>query len=199
VINVPIFTVDLAAGVRIVNVKGKPSERCFRHLSYSKERDTSLIACSPITGRNHQLRVHLQHLGFPIIGDVQYGGRSLSATGTVAIEDYPSVGFMTKAMLQEKTTERRALALTDADVASARRVCLCCRSAGKSGILDSFTPAQLLYKGHTIRLHALRYRLRVNLKKQNDLSTIAPIHVNFSVGLPEWASGEDLDTIDWVT
>lgn len=35
----------------------------------------SLIACFPHTGRMHQIRVHLQQLGFPIVGDTLYGKR----------------------------------------------------------------------------------------------------------------------------
>ena len=35
----------------------------------------SLIACYPHTGRMHQIRVHLQHLGHPIVGDPIYGKR----------------------------------------------------------------------------------------------------------------------------
>ncbi|MFZ4115615.1 MAG: RluA family pseudouridine synthase [Chthoniobacterales bacterium] len=41
----------------------------------STERE-SLIACFPHTGRMHQIRVHLQHLGHPILGDLLYGKRS---------------------------------------------------------------------------------------------------------------------------
>jgi len=35
----------------------------------------SLMACMPRTGRTHQIRVHLQHLGHPILGDSLYGKR----------------------------------------------------------------------------------------------------------------------------
>ena len=35
----------------------------------------SLVACMPRTGRTHQIRVHLQHLGHPIAGDPLYGKR----------------------------------------------------------------------------------------------------------------------------
>jgi RluA family pseudouridine synthase len=38
---------------------------------------TTLIACHPITGRTHQIRVHLAGAGFPIYGDELYGGPSL--------------------------------------------------------------------------------------------------------------------------
>ena len=36
----------------------------------------SLVLCRPITGRTHQLRVHLSHLGHPILGDDLYGTTS---------------------------------------------------------------------------------------------------------------------------
>ena len=34
------------------------------------------------TGRTHQIRVHLAHVGFPIIGDPVYGGRKRFAAGS---------------------------------------------------------------------------------------------------------------------
>jgi 23S rRNA pseudouridine1911/1915/1917 synthase len=37
----------------------------------------SWIQCEPRTGRTHQIRVHLQHRGFPLVGDVDYGGKPL--------------------------------------------------------------------------------------------------------------------------
>ena len=37
-------------------------------------RNFSLLACQPITGRMHQIRVHLKALGCPIVGDALYGG-----------------------------------------------------------------------------------------------------------------------------
>lgn len=37
----------------------------------------TLISCMPQTGRTHQIRVHLKHLGFPIVSDEKYGGRKV--------------------------------------------------------------------------------------------------------------------------
>lgn len=39
----------------------------------SEGASASLLECQPITGRTHQLRVHLSQLGHPILGDFQYG------------------------------------------------------------------------------------------------------------------------------
>ncbi len=41
-----------------------------------REKSSSLLLCEPITGRTHQLRVHLAEMGHPIMGDLQYGKRA---------------------------------------------------------------------------------------------------------------------------
>ena len=40
---------------------------------WGQERRFSLVEAKPLTGRMHQIRVHLSHLGFPIVGDKIYG------------------------------------------------------------------------------------------------------------------------------
>ncbi|KAL0480575.1 hypothetical protein AKO1_006804 [Acrasis kona] len=44
----------------------------FYGLCYNKEQNTSLLLCRPITGRTHQIRVHLEALGYPIANDSLY-------------------------------------------------------------------------------------------------------------------------------
>ena len=39
----------------------------------TQRRGTALIEARPETGRMHQIRVHLHHLGFPVVGDKLYG------------------------------------------------------------------------------------------------------------------------------
>lgn len=50
---------------------GKPSLTRFRVLGH--EGETTRVELEPVTGRSHQLRVHMQSLGHPILGDPLYG------------------------------------------------------------------------------------------------------------------------------
>jgi 23S rRNA pseudouridine955/2504/2580 synthase len=54
-----------------VNAEGKASHTVFRLLARWPEM--SLLEAQLKTGRTHQIRVHLAHLGFPILGDEKYG------------------------------------------------------------------------------------------------------------------------------
>lgn len=56
-----------------VNANGKPALTAYETLKTTNR--SSLIKLLPETGRTHQLRVHLKHLGHPIIGDTLYGGQ----------------------------------------------------------------------------------------------------------------------------
>jgi tRNA pseudouridine32 synthase/23S rRNA pseudouridine746 synthase len=52
---------------------GKPSLTRWRVLSVDEASGTSRVALEPVTGRSHQLRVHLLAIGHPIVGDTLYG------------------------------------------------------------------------------------------------------------------------------
>ena len=54
---------------------GKPSLTRYRLLDYDAENDTTLVELEPVTGRSHQLRLHLAAIGHAIVGDSLYGGR----------------------------------------------------------------------------------------------------------------------------
>lgn len=55
--------------------KGKASETKFHVVQ--RFRDYTLLELNPSTGRRHQLRVHLYSIGFPIVGDLRYGDKSI--------------------------------------------------------------------------------------------------------------------------
>ena len=54
---------------------GKPSLTRYRLLTFDNEADTSHIVLEPLTGRTHQLRLHMAAIGHPILGDALYKGR----------------------------------------------------------------------------------------------------------------------------
>ena len=74
VIDAPLLKVSTAAdGWRmVVDPRGKAARTRFKVLSRGT---TSLVAFMPETGRTHQIRVHAQQLGTPIVGDPVYGAR----------------------------------------------------------------------------------------------------------------------------
>ena len=76
VIDAPIARRPLPSLLRYVNQEGKPAQTEFTVL---ERGNTSLLALRPITGRTHQLRVHCAHMGFPILGDPQYGNQASNA------------------------------------------------------------------------------------------------------------------------
>ena len=77
VIEAPLLRAqDESAVVRMivtVDDAGKASKTSFRPLEYFPEQNMTLVECSPHTGRQHQIRVHLFHVKHPIVGDPIYG------------------------------------------------------------------------------------------------------------------------------
>uniref|UniRef100_H3DIX3 Pseudouridine synthase n=1 Tax=Tetraodon nigroviridis TaxID=99883 RepID=H3DIX3_TETNG len=67
----PILVVSFKVGLCRVDPKGKECRTVFQRLSFNGK--TSVVRCLPVTGRTHQIRVHLQYLGFPILNDPIYG------------------------------------------------------------------------------------------------------------------------------
>ncbi len=53
--------------------EGKPSLTRYRMLAYDARAHSSRVELAPVTGRTHQLRVHLAAIGHPILGDALYG------------------------------------------------------------------------------------------------------------------------------
>ena len=72
IIDAPIGRKELPSLLREVREDGKESITEFEVLERGGE--LCKLALHPITGRTHQLRVHCAYMGFPIIGDPQYGG-----------------------------------------------------------------------------------------------------------------------------
>lgn len=58
---------------RVVDPSGKPSRTGYE-MTEKLENNLSLVHLTLYTGRTHQIRVHMSHLGHPLVGDDLYGG-----------------------------------------------------------------------------------------------------------------------------
>lgn len=58
--------------------RGKPSRTTFEVVDRRENR--TLVHAHPETGRRHQIRVHLYHLGHPLVGDPRYGDKAIQQT-----------------------------------------------------------------------------------------------------------------------
>ncbi|WEV49916.1 RluA family pseudouridine synthase [Acinetobacter sp. ESL0695] len=62
--NRPKQKIDLA--------EGKPAQTYYKPLEYNTIKGITRVQLTPITGRSHQLRIHMMHIGHPICGDQFY-------------------------------------------------------------------------------------------------------------------------------
>lgn len=85
----------LVIGVRMkVCDEGKKSVTIIKPISYNKEKDLTLIEALPLTGRQHQIRVHLYSEGHRILGDPIYG-----------IDDVNAESYLNKTLSKEDRFE----------------------------------------------------------------------------------------------
>jgi len=90
VVNEPLKKVDLdkrRKGPVSKQVVDKTGESAITNLRVIKQIDAHhvLIEAHPISGRMHQIRAHLAHLGLPIVGDKLYGATSSCGPHTIAL------------------------------------------------------------------------------------------------------------------
>lgn len=72
-VDVPLITVSPKLGLNIIDKdNGKEATTIFNRVSYDCDTNTSIVKCQPLTGRTHQIRVHLQYLGHAIANDPIY-------------------------------------------------------------------------------------------------------------------------------
>jgi len=82
----PWRTIDLPIAVdwprrplRMINADGKASQTRWRCIAQDAQGQSSRVELEPLTGRSHQLRVHMRAIGHPILGDALYANAQVQA------------------------------------------------------------------------------------------------------------------------
>ena len=91
--------------LRIIHAAGKASQTRWRALHSDSNADTTRMELEPITGRSHQLRVHLKALGHPIVGDALYAPAALAAKASRLLLHACLLRFVHPAIAQDMIFE----------------------------------------------------------------------------------------------
>jgi 23S rRNA pseudouridine1911/1915/1917 synthase len=76
----------MVPAVNDADFRGEPFPALTRYRTVATEGGVSLVELDLVTGVTHQLRVHLAHLGFPVLGDDRYGDRPNSDSRKFALQ-----------------------------------------------------------------------------------------------------------------
>lgn len=84
-------------------VTAKNSKPAITHFKVLKRyKEMTLVECRLETGRTHQIRVHMQYIGFPIVGDLKYGLKKTLNTNGQMLHAY-ELSFIHPATLEKMT------------------------------------------------------------------------------------------------
>jgi len=108
-IDAPLEKNTLQSGERMVRVRAEGKRSMTEFSIVTQFADATLIEARPITGRTHQIRVHAQHAGFPLLGDTKYSDdRSEKAARSLGLKRL----FLHAHQLRFTLPETEPLALT---------------------------------------------------------------------------------------
>ncbi len=95
IINLPIIVDWPNRPLRVIDHRlGKPSTTRWRVLEHDETGSDTRVELEPVTGRSHQLRVHLRALGHPILGDALYAPPEVQVRATRLLLHAWSLGFV---------------------------------------------------------------------------------------------------------
>lgn len=123
----PILQISPKLGLNRVRANGKTARTVFKRLAFVPASETrqaySIVRCRPLTGRTHQLRVHLQFLGHPITNDPIYSNQRVFGPelGKAASTDVDDEDVMTRLAKMGKEEVAEAVAYHDDMVTDYKR------------------------------------------------------------------------------
>ena len=196
----PILQISPKLGLNAVRANGRESRTVFKRMAYyppkddkqpnevadenadhegkpwKKLRGYSIVRCFPVTGRTHQLRVHLQYLGHPISNDPIYANQRVfgPSLGSGMSEDENDEDIMARLARMGKEEVADAVAYHDEMVDAYNKKKAEKQTGETCDVCD--TPLYSDPGAHElgIYLHARRYRCEDG-------------KWDYQTGLPEWA------------
>ena len=93
---------------KVDTTHGKPARTYYKVLGDSAAAGATRMALHPVTGRTHQLRVHMQQLGHPILGDRLYASEAVQALAGRLLLHACELAFMHPAIGQKLAFESEA-------------------------------------------------------------------------------------------
>ena len=155
---------------------GKSAKTAFGIVSHDEKSNTTLVIAKPITGRTHQIRLHLQYLGHSILYDDVYP-QTQNHTTTHAPNHVP----VTIQDLQNITPPKNSTSSNNDLLQHVQQSCVwCAKEKTQTNIVDNF-----LQQNQGIHLHALKYHIP-NWVPPNSANNI-PKDLNLYTKLPKWA------------
>jgi UPF0176 protein len=89
VCDAPVSTENEHLGARSVDEENGQDALTRFEVLERRADGTSLLLAEPVTGRTNQIRVHLKHLGYPVLGDPCYGSEGPGKKQTLSTDDPP--------------------------------------------------------------------------------------------------------------
>jgi RluA family pseudouridine synthase len=124
IVDLPIGPDERKSGrMRIDRAEGKPSQTRLRIAQ--RFRGYTLLECQPLTGRTHQIRVHLREIGFPLVVDPVYGRRKSLSLSEFKSDYRRKRGHVENPLIDRLTLHAYSIDFPDAaesDLEHARRI-----------------------------------------------------------------------------
>jgi 23S rRNA-/tRNA-specific pseudouridylate synthase len=168
----------------------KPSQTAFGVVRYDEQTDSTVLLCQPMTGRTHQIRLHLRFLGHSIAndpnygGDMWYGNKEGEATCVQAqnLLDELNAGTTPEtSTLDTPATQEEIETLGKVQQGEGQsfsdfiqNTCVWCARSRGGGV--NRTMLELLVRSPGIWLHAIQYTLGEGKRK-----------VSYRTKLPKWS------------
>lgn len=174
-VDKPMRTIDPKIALNMIDLtEGKESDTSFQRVSFNMRTNRSLVLCRPHTGRTHQIRVHLQHLGFPIANDPIYSnerawGPDVGKNATAQSADVAKIRECLDQVGKTRPAQSIAFRDSSGEMLSGENCDIC-----NTPLYTDPGP-----NDHELWLHALRYRADDG-------------EWNYETELPDWAVSEHL-------